>query len=83
MNLTGHACIPATIKMCARHDFHAIYHATFADQEAIDMIVAKQDHIFVAPCVGILMADAHDRYPTREECARRPAPSRLWRRNAA
>jgi imidazolonepropionase-like amidohydrolase len=32
------------------------------------MIAAKKDRMFVAPCIGILMADAYDRYPTRAEC---------------
>jgi imidazolonepropionase-like amidohydrolase len=67
VNLTAHAYLAESIRLCARFDFHAIYHCTFADQEAIDMIVAKKDRIFVAPCVGILMADAHERFPTREE----------------
>lgn len=67
VNLTAHAYQPESIKLCVRYDFHVVYHCTFADQEAIDMLVAKKDRIFVAPCVGILMADAYERFPTREE----------------
>ena len=70
VNLTAHAYQPETIKLCARYDFHVIYHCTFADQEAIDLIVAKKERIFVAPCVGILMADAYERFPTRAESER-------------
>ena len=68
VNVTGHVYMPESIKMGVRWGFHVLYHCNFADQEAIDMIVAKKDQIFVAPCVGILMADAYDRYPTRAQC---------------
>ena len=68
VNLLGHAYMPESIKLAVRYDFHVIYHCNFADDEAIELIAAKKDRIFVAPCIGILMADAYERYPTRAEC---------------
>ena len=67
VDLSCHSYMPTTLKLAAKHDFHIIYHANFADDETIDAISAKADTIFVGPCVGVLLADAYDRFPTREE----------------
>jgi imidazolonepropionase-like amidohydrolase len=54
--LAGHAHAAAAIKMGLRNGFRVLYHCTYADQEAIDMLVAKKDEIFIAPAVGIVQA---------------------------
>ena len=38
-----------------------------ADEETIDLIESKKDTLFVGPCIGVLFADAYDRFPTREQ----------------
>jgi imidazolonepropionase-like amidohydrolase len=54
--LTGHAHAAEAIKMGLRHGFRVLYHCTYADAEAIEMLAAKKDKIFVAPTVGIAQA---------------------------
>jgi imidazolonepropionase-like amidohydrolase len=65
--LSCHAYVPAAIQQALKHDFHVIFHATLADDETIDMIAARKSSVFVAPCIGILDADARLRFKTREE----------------
>jgi imidazolonepropionase-like amidohydrolase len=54
--LTGHAHAPAAIKMGLRNGFRVLYHCTYADAEAIDLLEAHKEQIFVAPSVGIVQA---------------------------
>jgi imidazolonepropionase-like amidohydrolase len=54
--LTGHAHAAEAIKMGLRHGFRVLYHCTYADQEAIEMLAAKREEIFVAPTLGIVQA---------------------------
>jgi imidazolonepropionase-like amidohydrolase len=58
--LTAHAHSPEAITMAVRHGVRAIYHATFADDEAIDALTRARDHVFVAPSPGIIWAHLHD-----------------------
>jgi imidazolonepropionase-like amidohydrolase len=54
--LTGHAHAAEAVKVGLRHGFRVLYHCTYADAEAIDLLEAKKDEIFVAPTVGIVQA---------------------------
>jgi imidazolonepropionase-like amidohydrolase len=54
--LTGHAHAAEAIKMGLRNGFRVLYHCTYADAEAIDMLEARKDEIFVAPTIGIAQA---------------------------
>src|SRR5260221_2816772 len=54
--VAAHARSAESVKMCLRHGVEIIYHATFADAEAIDMLEAQKDRIFVAPTLGISYA---------------------------
>ena len=54
--LTGHAHASAAIKLGLRHGFRVLYHCTYADAEALDMLEARKHEIFVAPSIGILQA---------------------------
>jgi imidazolonepropionase-like amidohydrolase len=54
--LTGHAHCADAIKMGVRNGFRVLYHCTYADDEAIDMLVARKSEIFVAPTIGIVQA---------------------------
>jgi imidazolonepropionase-like amidohydrolase len=58
--LTAHAHAPEAITMAVRHGVRAIYHATFADDEAIEALVGARDRVFVAPTPGVIWAHQHD-----------------------
>jgi imidazolonepropionase-like amidohydrolase len=51
--VAAHARSAESVKMCLRHGVEIIYHATFADAEAIDQLEAAKDRVFVAPTIGI------------------------------
>ena len=38
-----------------RHGVEVIYHASFADEEALDMLEAQKDKIFVAPGLSVII----------------------------
>src|SRR5690606_40397874 len=42
-------------KECIKHGFELIFHASFADDEALDMLEANKDKHFVAPGIGWLV----------------------------
>jgi imidazolonepropionase-like amidohydrolase len=57
--LTAHAHAAESIKMAVRHGIRAVYHCTFADEEALDLLEAARDRVFVAPTPGIIYAHLH------------------------
>ena len=50
--MNAHARSADSVKMCVRHGVDIIYHANFADEEALDMIEANKDRHFVSPNIG-------------------------------
>jgi imidazolonepropionase-like amidohydrolase len=54
--LTGHAHAAEAIKLGLRHGFRVLYHCTYADSEALDMLQERSHEIFVAPSIGIIQA---------------------------
>jgi imidazolonepropionase-like amidohydrolase len=48
------------VKMAVRHGFRILYHCSHADEEALDMLEAKKDELFVAPAVGLLYSRIHE-----------------------
>ncbi len=54
--LTGHAHAAEAVKMGLRNGFRVLYHCTYADAEAIDMLEERKAEIFVAPSLGIVQA---------------------------
>jgi imidazolonepropionase-like amidohydrolase len=54
--LAAHAQAAAAVKMALRANFRVLYHCTWADVEALDMMEYKRDEIFVGPAVGIIQA---------------------------
>ena len=46
--LATHARSSESVKQSMRHGVEVIYHASFADEEALDMMEAQKDRIFVA-----------------------------------
>ena len=50
----AHARSAESVKMCIRHGIDLINHATFTDDEAIDMLEAAKDRVFVIPAIGVI-----------------------------
>jgi imidazolonepropionase-like amidohydrolase len=53
--IAAHARSSESVKQCIRHGFELIYHASFADEEALDMLEANKDKHFVGPGLGWLV----------------------------
>jgi imidazolonepropionase-like amidohydrolase len=53
--LSCHARSSESVKQAMRHGFDIIYHASFADEEALDLLEAKKDSIFVAPGLSVII----------------------------
>jgi imidazolonepropionase-like amidohydrolase len=51
--LSSHARSSGSVKQSMRHGIDIIYHASFTDEEALDMLEAKKDKIFVAPGISV------------------------------
>ena len=56
--LSAHARSSGSVKQCVRHGIQNIYHASFADEEALDMLEATKDQHFVAPGIAWLINTA-------------------------
>jgi imidazolonepropionase-like amidohydrolase len=54
--LTGHAHAAEAVKLGVRNGFRVLYHCTYADEEALDLLEAARDSIFVGPSIGIVQA---------------------------
>ncbi|SMF55055.1 Imidazolonepropionase [Tistlia consotensis] len=56
----AHARSAESVKMCVRHGIEIVYHASFADEEALDMLEAQKDRFFVAPGLAwLVMTSSH------------------------
>jgi imidazolonepropionase-like amidohydrolase len=53
--LATHARSSESVKQSMRHGVEVIYHASFADEEALDMMEAQKDRIFVAPGLSVII----------------------------
>ncbi len=58
--VAAHARSAESVKMCLRHGVEMIFHATFADAEAIDQLEAAKDRVFVVPTIGITYSTLHE-----------------------
>jgi imidazolonepropionase-like amidohydrolase len=58
--LNCHAQSPESIKLAVRAGFRSIYHCSYADPEAIDLLEAHKDSLFLSPAVGIMWANVHE-----------------------
>jgi imidazolonepropionase-like amidohydrolase len=57
--LACHAQAAAAVKLGVRHGFRVLYHCSYADTEALDLLEAKKDEIFVGPAIGLADAAIH------------------------
>ena len=75
--VAAHATSAGAVKLCVRHGVDMIFHAALADAEALDLLEAAKDRVFVAPTIGFPYTLTHeaDRYgvthdaPTRRSMA--------------
>src|SRR5438132_1180212 len=58
--LASHARSSESVKQSMRHGVEVIYHASFADEEALDMMETHKDRIFVAPGLSVIIRLLHD-----------------------
>jgi imidazolonepropionase-like amidohydrolase len=54
--LACHAQASEAVKMGLRAGFRVLYHCTYADSEALEMLESQRDEIFIAPAIGIIQA---------------------------
>lgn len=53
--LACHARSCESVKQALRHGIEVIYHASYTDDEALDMLEANKDRIFVAPGISVIV----------------------------
>lgn len=58
--LNGHCQSPESVKLAVRAGFRSIYHCTYADEEALDLLESVKDTAFVSPAVGIIYANVYE-----------------------
>jgi len=58
--LACHAQAAEAVKRACRAGFRSIYHCTYADEEALDLLEARKHDVFVAPAPGLLYARVHE-----------------------
>jgi imidazolonepropionase-like amidohydrolase len=51
----SHARSAESVKMCVRHGIPIVYHASYADEEALDLLEANKDKHWVAPGLAWLI----------------------------
>jgi len=58
--LNGHCQSPESVKLAVKAGFRSIYHCTYADEEALDLLESVKDTAFVSPAAGIIYANIHE-----------------------
>jgi imidazolonepropionase-like amidohydrolase len=56
----AHARSAESVKMCVRNKVDIIYHASFTDEEGMDLLEANKDWVFVAPGINWLIASLYE-----------------------
>jgi imidazolonepropionase-like amidohydrolase len=75
--LTGHAHAKEAVKIGVKAGFRVLYHCTYADDEAIEMLAAHKDEIFVAPTIGIVQATLDAKPPPHMDMSHMKADAAL------
>ncbi len=58
--MSAHARSAESVKRCVRNGVKLIYHANFADEEAMDMLEANKDWLFISPNIGFTVTAIYD-----------------------
>ena len=61
--IIAHARSCASVKQALRHGITMIYHASYTDNEALDLLEAAKDSVFVVPGIGIIYALLNEAEP--------------------
>jgi imidazolonepropionase-like amidohydrolase len=71
--VAAHARSAASVKQCVRHGVEVIYHASFTDEEALDLLEGVKDRVFVAPGISVVVKLLQEgaRYGSPPERAKR------------
>ena len=56
----AHARSSEAVRLCLKYGVHIIHHATYADDETIDLLAARKRDVFVLPAVGITHNTAYE-----------------------
>ena len=59
VRVCAHARSAESVKLCVRHGIEIIYHASFTDEEGLDLLEANKDKHFVAPGLAWLWQTCH------------------------
>jgi imidazolonepropionase-like amidohydrolase len=58
--LNCHAQSAESVKIAVKSGFRSIYHCTYADEEALDLLESVKDQVFVSPAPGIIYANVYE-----------------------
>ncbi|GIF20392.1 imidazolonepropionase-like amidohydrolase [Actinoplanes tereljensis] len=58
--LNCHAQSAESVKLAVKAGFRSIYHCTYADEEALDLLESVKDTVFVSPAPGIIYANVYE-----------------------
>lgn len=61
--VNAHTQASDAVKIGLRHGVRVLYHCTYADEEAVDMLEAAKADIFMAPAIGIIVATLEAKPP--------------------
>ena len=61
--VAAHCRASDSVKAAVRHGVDVIYHCEFADEEALDMLEAAKDRVFLAPAIGLIWNTLHEAQP--------------------
>lgn len=56
--IAAHCRSAESVKMALRNGVDVLYHCTLSDAEALDMLEAAKDRVFIAPAMGIMYTTA-------------------------
>ena len=58
--MSCHARSAGSVKLAVKYGIKVIYHANFADEEAIDLLEANKDWVFVSPNIGFTATASYE-----------------------
>ncbi len=58
--MSAHCRSAGSVKLAVKHGVKVIYHANFADEEAIDLLEANKDWVFISPNIGFTATAAYE-----------------------
>jgi imidazolonepropionase-like amidohydrolase len=61
--LAAHTQAARAVKLGLKAGVRVLYHCSYADEEALDLLEAKKDEIFMAPAIGIIVATLEAKPP--------------------